>query len=148
MATAAIYGNFFLALGNKEHDLLDDVLKCMMTTSSYSPNQDTHDYKNDVTNEVTGTNYTATGVTLASKVFNYTAGTNIVMLDADNPSWASSTITNARNAVFYNSTPGADSSRGLISYVNFGGDVSTIAGLFQITLSASGLLRVTVGAEA
>jgi hypothetical protein len=61
------------AIMNKEVDLLDDTIKLLLTTSSYSPNYDAHDYKDDVTSEVSGTGYTAGGLTLASKTFAYTA---------------------------------------------------------------------------
>lgn len=53
-------------------DYLTDTLKIMLTTSTYSPNLDTHEVKSDVTNEITGTGYTAGGVTLASKTITYT----------------------------------------------------------------------------
>jgi len=46
----------------------------MLTTSSYSPAKDTHDFKDYVTNEVTGTGYSAGGATLGSKTL--TAGSD------------------------------------------------------------------------
>lgn len=54
-------------------DYLSDTLKVLLATSSYVPNLDTHEVKSDVTNEVTGTNYTAGGTTLASKTVTVTA---------------------------------------------------------------------------
>lgn len=54
-------------------DFLSDTIKVMLTTSTYSPNLDTHETKADVTNEISGTGYTAGGVTLASKTIVYTA---------------------------------------------------------------------------
>jgi hypothetical protein len=53
--TALVYGGFLQSLANKEIDLDTDVLKVMLCTSTYTPNQDTHKYKSSVTNEVTGT---------------------------------------------------------------------------------------------
>lgn len=47
-------------------DIDTDTIKCALTTSSYTPNLDTHDRFDDVTNEVTGTGYTAGGATLGS----------------------------------------------------------------------------------
>jgi hypothetical protein len=61
------------ALFNKEIDYLDDTIKVALLTSSYTPNLDTHDYHNDLTNEVTGTGYTSGGATLASKTLTVTA---------------------------------------------------------------------------
>jgi len=66
-----LYGNFFKALFNKEVDLDSDSLKVMLCTSSYTPDKDTHDYKNDVTNEVTGTGYSAGGAAIANPAFSY-----------------------------------------------------------------------------
>jgi hypothetical protein len=43
-----------------------DTIKCALTTSTYTVDIDTHDFFNDVTNEITGTGYTAGGATLAS----------------------------------------------------------------------------------
>ena len=60
--TAAWYGKAMLSILNKEVDLDTDTLKVMLCTSTYTPNQDTHQYKSDVTNEVSGTGYTATGL--------------------------------------------------------------------------------------
>jgi hypothetical protein len=140
--TAKMYGLFLKSLGNKEIDLDSDTLKVMLCTSSYTPNQDTHQYKSDVTNEVSGTGYTATGQTLASVTWAYTSGTNTMKLDATDPSWTTSTIT-ARYAVFYDSTPGSDATRPLISYMDFGQDEVSSAGTFTITLDAAGIVTLT-----
>jgi hypothetical protein len=51
---------------NKEIDLDSDTIKVMLCTSSYTPSQGTHQYKSSITNEVTGTGYTAGGTTVAS----------------------------------------------------------------------------------
>lgn len=141
--TAKYYGNFFKALANKEIDFNSDTIKCMLTTSSYTPDQDTHDYKDDVTNEVSGTGYTATGATIANCTITYTGATNTLKLDGDDVSWATSTIT-ARYAVIYDATPGSDATRPLICYIDFGADVSTTAGTFTITFDAAGIATVTV----
>jgi hypothetical protein len=49
-----------LARNNIDFDT--DTFKAMLVTSSYTPNKDTHDKRDDVTNEVAGTGYTAGGV--------------------------------------------------------------------------------------
>lgn len=54
-------------------DFLSDTIKAALTTSAYTPNLDTHETFADVTNEITGTGYTAGGVALASKTITYTA---------------------------------------------------------------------------
>lgn len=133
----------FLAAFNKEINILSDTIKVMLTTVSYTPDQDVDDYKNDVTNEVSGTGYTATGTPLTGVTFTYTAGTNTIMFDAADTSWTSSSIT-ARTAVVYDSTPATDATRPLILYQQSNADIVSTAGTFQITWNASGLMTIVV----
>lgn len=140
--TALVYGGFLQSLANKEVDLDSDTLKIMLCTSAYTPNQDTHRYKSSVTGEVTGTGYTSGGNTLGSVAVTYTAGTNTLMLDAADTSWANSTIT-ARYAVIYDSTPATDATRPLIAYIDFGADVSSSGAAFNITFDAAGIVTLT-----
>jgi len=139
--TAFLYGSVFAKLANKEIDLDTDTVKVALCTSAYTPAQDTHDYFNDITNEVTGTGYTAGGATLASKTVTYTAGTNTFTFDAADTSWASSTIT-ARYAVVYVST-GTAATSPLICYIDFGADVVSSGAAFTITWDAAGIFTLT-----
>lgn len=141
--TAFMYGLFPKSVWNKEVDLDSDAIKVMLCTSAYTPNQDTHQYKTSVTNEVTGTGYTAGGATLGSTVVAYTAGTNTLNFDAADTVWATSTIT-ARYAVVYDSTPGSDATRPLICYIDFGADVISTGGNFTIVWDVNGIISVTV----
>ena len=141
--TTFYYGLAFKSAFNKEIDLDTDTIKVMLCTSAYTPNQDTHQYKASVTNEVVGTGYTAGGATLTGVTVTYTAGTNTLAIDAADVSWASSTIT-ARYAVIYDGTPGTDATRPLIAYVDFGADVPSSGGPFSITWDAAGIATVVV----
>jgi hypothetical protein len=127
----------------KEVDFLNDTIKGMLTTVTYVPDQDAHDYKSDVTNEVTGTNYTAGGATLANKTVTYTSGTNTGKIDADDLVWASSTISNARVLVIYDATPGTDATRPLLFYSVFDANVSTDAGALTVTFDSAGIVTWT-----
>lgn len=140
--TAKLYGPFLQSLANKEVDLDSDTLKVMLCTSSYSPNQDTHRYKSDVTNEVTGTGYTAGGQTLTGVTVTYNATTNTLMLDANDPVWTGSTIT-ARFLVIYDDTPSTAATKPLICYWDFGEDQISSSGNFTATISGSGLATIT-----
>src|SRR5689334_12884037 len=121
--TAKMYGQALLRALNGGVNLTSDTIKVMLCTSSYVPDQDNHVYKDvSVTNEVTGTGYTAGGATLASKTLNYTGATNIIAFDAADTTWAASTIT-ARYAVIYDDTPA--SNKPLLAYVDFGADQSS-----------------------
>lgn len=137
------YGLAFKAAFNKEIDLDSDTIKVALVTSAYTFDQDAHDYFNDITNEVVGTGYTAGGATLGSPTVAYTGGTNTLAFDGADVSWATSTLT-ARGAVVYDATPGTAATRPLLCYVDFGADVSTTAGTFQITWDAAGIATVTV----
>lgn len=148
--TAYVYGKLFAnAFGGETAgesvaiDILSDTLKVMLTTSSYSPNQDTHEFKSSVTNEVSGTGYTAAGQALTSVTWAYAS--RVTTLDADDPTWATATIT-ARKAVYYDSTPGSDATRPLLVQVDFGGDVTSTSGNYSIIHDSSGIMTITVAA--
>lgn len=141
--SAKFYGKAFLSAFNKEIDLNSDTIKVALATSTYTPDQDAHDYFNDITNEVSGTGYTAGGATLGSAAVSYTGGTNTFAFDGADVSWTTSTIT-ARYAIVYDSTPGTSATNPLICYVDFGADVSTTAGTFSIVWDSAGLCTVTV----
>lgn len=139
--TSFWYGQALLKALNKEIDFDTDTIKVMLCTATYTPNQDTHVYKDvSVTNEVTGTGYTAGGATLTTKTITYDGTTNITKLDADDVTWASSTIT-ARYAVIYDDTPATN--KPLLGYVDFGADQSSSNGNFTITWDVNGILKIT-----
>jgi len=139
-----LYGNFLLKALNKEVDFDTDTIKVALLSSSYTPDQDAHDYWNDVsTYEVTGTGYTSGGATLASKTATYDSATNVVILDAADTTWASSTIT-ARYAVIYDDSGATAGAKALVGYVDFGADQSSTNGNFTITWDSTGIVRITV----
>lgn len=65
--TGKMFGSCIVKAFNKEIDFDTDAVKVMLCTNLYTPNQETHAYKSDVTNEVVGTGYIARGQALASK---------------------------------------------------------------------------------
>lgn len=139
---ANLYGSIYAKMANKEIDLDTDTVKVALVTSAYTFDQDAHDYFNDITNEVTGSGYTAGGATLASKTVGYTAGTNTFKFDAADVTWANSTIT-ARGAVVYVST-GVASTSPLLAYFNFGSDKISSGGDFDLVWDAAGIFTLTV----
>lgn len=139
-----LYGQFISQALNKEIDWDTDTIKVALLSNAYTPDQDAHNYFDDVVaNEVTGTGYTAGGNTLANKTNSYNSATNVITLDADDTTWSSSTIT-ARYAVVYDASPATNATRPLIGYVDFGSDQSSSNGNFTITWDATGIVRVTV----
>ena len=120
-----------MARGDIDFDT--DTFNAMLVTSSYTPNKDTHDFRDDVTNEVSGTGYTAGGVASAVTVTKDTANDKVtIQLGA--VSWASSTIT-ARGCVYYKSRGGASSADELVCYADLGSDVSSSGGTFSVAAS-------------
>lgn len=139
-----IYGSFFGKALNKEIDWDSDTIKVALVSSTHTPNQDTHDYWDDVQPaEVTGAGYTAGGAALGGKTISYDAANNVTVLDANDVTWANSTIT-ARYAVIYNDSGASPGQKPLLGYVDFGSDQSSANGNFTITWDATGIFRLSV----
>jgi len=135
-----IYNAFKKNIMNGSIDLDTDTIKVMLTTSTYEPSQDNDTYMNQVTNEVTGTGYTAGGATLANEAVTQDNTDNEGVLDADDVTWSTSTIT-ARYAVIYKSS-GASTTSPLICCIDFGADKSSSGGNFTIQWNAEGILNL------
>lgn len=142
--SAKLYGKFVVSVLNKEIDINSDTVKLMVTTSSYTPDQDTHDYKSDVTNEVSGTGYPSGGFTVANVTVTYDSGTNTIKIDGDDISESGVTLSAARYGVLYDSSPATDATRPLIGYIDFDGDQSVSNADFDVTWHANGIATVTV----
>lgn len=84
-ATFSFYLNGRKKCWDGSIDLDTDTLKVALTTSSYAYNLDTHVWFSDVTNEVTGTGYSAGGVTATTKLLTATAANSWSVV------WAAST---------------------------------------------------------
>ncbi len=130
--------------GNGAVNLQSLTLKMMLVTGTYTPNQNTHDFRDDLgATEVSGTNYTAGGNTLATVTVNLDGSGNIT-IDANDPaSWlqSASGFSNARRAIIYIARGGASSADELVAYSNdFGADLGNVAANLDITLSASGII--------
>lgn len=141
--TAYWYARAFTSVFNKLYDLVGgtDDTYVALTSSSYTPNQDTHDFFNDVTNELPSAGgYTANGQQLTSDDF--TQSTNVLTWDSTDPSWTTATFT-ARRAVYYAKLGGASSADPLVCWVDFGADEVVAAGTFTIVQSGSGIATVT-----
>lgn len=117
-------------------------LKVILCTSSYTPDQDAHDFYDDITNELSTANgYTAGGAALTESDPTYDAASNEVRLDAADVTWSDSTLT-ARYAVIYKDTATASTSP-LLAYIDFGEDKSSSAGNFTLQFAATGVLKIT-----
>lgn len=131
-----VYNSFWEDLAKGAIDLDTDTIKVLLTTSSYTEDKDTHLKRSSVTNEVSGTGYTAGGATAAITITKNTTN-DTTTISFDTVTWPTSTIT-ARKAVYYKSRGGASSADELIAINDFGTDVSSTGGTF--TLNASNLV--------
>ena len=133
-----IYTSFKRDIMNGAIDLDTDTIKVMLVTSSYTVSA-AHTKRSDITNEVSGTGYTAGGTAIGSPTVT-NVSTNGVF-DGSDVSWTTSTIT-ARGAVLYKSRGGASSADELVCYLDFGTDKVSTAGTFTISWNASGILNL------
>lgn len=139
--TATVYVPALEHLTDADFDWLADDIRVALVASGYTPNTDTHAYFSDVTNEVTGTGYTAGGAALGTKTRTLDTATNKVTLDAADTSWPGAVVT-PRYAVVYKKRGGAASADELLLLVDFGADVPASGG-FEILWNASGILTAT-----
>jgi hypothetical protein len=142
MAIAKMYGLSLKSLAAGEIDFLGGNMYAALTSNSYVPNQDTHDYFDDITNEVSGAGYTAGGVLLTAKTSVYTTGTNTLTLDAADPSWATVSIPEIRYVIFYLDS-GSDSTSPLLSYMDLEANYAPSAQSFTVTLASTGIATYT-----
>jgi hypothetical protein len=99
--------------------------KAMLVTSSYTENRATHTKRSDITNEASGTNYTAGGAAITvTQSLNTT--THVLTLTIGAVSWASSSIT-ARKLIVYRSRGGLSSADELVCCIDNGSDLISIS---------------------
>lgn len=128
-----IYNSAIDDLANGNIDFGADTFNLLLVTSSYTANKDTHVKRDDVTNEVSGTGYTAGGAATACTVTKDTA-TDKVTLSFASVSFSTATIT-AAGAVIYKARGGASSADELVAFIDFGGDVSSTGATFSVGVS-------------
>ena len=119
-------------------------IKAMLVGSGYTPDGDLHVYRSSVTNEITGSNYTAGGFVVSSPLVTTNPTTNQGVLDASDILLANITFnTAAQAAVLYGSTGLGIGSDPLIAYIDFTTGQAVTAGTFQIQWAAGGILALT-----
>jgi len=115
-----------------------DTYKIALYTSAANIGPSTTTYT--ATGEASGAGYTAGGATLSG--FNVTLDAGVAILDFTvDPSWPNSTIS-ARGCLIYN----ASKANRAVAAFDFGADVSSTNGTFQIAFpapaAATGLVRI------
>lgn len=124
-------------------DFVTDTIKCSLSTNTYVPDQDAHDFFNDVTNEITGTGYTAGGATLGTKSVSYDTATNELRLICADVAWGpGATFGPFRIGTIYKDT-GTASTSPILGWITFDSDQSVSNGTFTIDTDPTGVLYVT-----
>lgn len=142
---AVTVSGLYVTTWKKPHDGTDtvidyvttDVIKFALYTNSITPNFSTDTTQTAVpynANEVTGTGYTAGGVTLAGKTLTESP-TGSLMYDANDAAWTTATFSGARAGLGWDSTT---SSLALV-LVNFAADFAVTAGTFTVQFAATGI---------
>ena len=116
-------------------------IKAAVVAAGYTVDQNLHDFFNDITNEVTGTGYTAGGNALSTGTVTV-SGAGLVTVDLADPAvWSQNAggFSTGRRVIIYHDTGVSTTSR-LIAYsADFGADKGNVDGDFTVTLNASGL---------
>ena len=143
MSTANLYGSVLMQIVTGTIDMETDTLKISLHTSSYAPDQDADDFYDDVTDEISGTGYTAGGETLTGVALTYDGPTNTLTVDCDDPVWTAATLSGIRYAVVYKDT-GTASTSPLICWMDFLTNQSVSGSNFSIVIPGTGLIQATV----
>lgn len=113
-----------------------DTFKILLMKSGFVFDKDTHqDYADVIASEVAnGLGYTTGGVTLTGAIVSVDTALNVAKLLWDNPVWtASGGPLVASGAIIYDDSTlvgsGDDYTDAVISYIDFGGDVTITDGL-------------------
>lgn len=125
--SAAVCNSYKLEIMQGVHETAD-TYKIALYASAATLSKSTTAYS--ATNEVVGTGYVAGGATLTG--FTQALDTDTAYIDwTTDPTWPASTIT-ARGALIYNSSQGNKA----VAVLDFGGDITSTAGTFTVTLPA------------
>jgi hypothetical protein len=135
------YGLGLLDILEAPRDLEAVTLQLALATSSYTPNRDTHDFRDDFTaNELAnGNGYTTGGVVLTTIVTSYDSASDEVRLDFDDVSWTFTAGKTWLYGILFINTAGADSTDPLIGLLTW--DTSqTVSTSYTLQINSAGLL--------
>lgn len=142
----AVLGQFG-ATAARRVDWANDTIKVMLVKAAYAPDQDAHDFIDDVNaNEIAGgggTNYTAGGKELTEKAVSYDNATNTVRLKAKTLEWKEVTA-EFRYAVIYKDT-GVAATSPVLQYLDAGATQKIASGTVKVEWDATdGVARLVV----
>jgi hypothetical protein len=115
-------------------------LYAMFTSSTHTPNRATHDFEADLTNIVSGTNLSSSGVALTGATISLSS--NVITWDIGDVSVGSVTATGIRNIHIVDKTSGNAATNPLIMFCTLDGDISPSAGTLAVTINAAGVFTL------
>lgn len=141
--TVAWYGLGLQYLLDTPLDLETATVKLALVTDAYTPNRDTHDFRDDFTASelANGGGYSTGGVTLTNVLWSYDAASDQVRLDCDDASWTFTASKTWRYGVVYVDTGGADTTDPLIGLLTWDSNQS-VSTAYTLTIDAAGLLYI------
>jgi hypothetical protein len=141
-----VYDQFKLRQNNGNSIDLDNpsgTFKILLCAPAYTPDQDAHVFHSDLTNEVTGTGYTAGGNAVANPLLSHNTGSGLITFDGDDPAdWLQDAggFTDARVAVLYHDT-GVSGTSVLLAYNDFGANKNNVDHDLSVEMDAAGILQ-------
>lgn len=135
---SVIYNEYKKEVGKIDWET--DIFKVLLVDSGYIVDIVAHSNLDDVTNEVSGTGYTAGGKLLANKTITRDDTQNWSVYDADDSIWPNSTIT-ARAAIIYLDT-GTPATSTLLTFADLVVDKSSNGGDFVVQWHTEGVFKI------
>lgn len=143
--TPTIYGRFLESLLEGRVSTIADQMWCMLVTSAYLFNRNSHKFKSIISGEVIGSGYAAGGQRVTTSAIVYDSVNHAVNLPAGNLAWPSVTFNGAVGAVLYmNPSSLPDSAKPLVSFLDFGQTVNKNSQAFYINWAATGVIKLDV----
>lgn len=141
---ANLYGKFVQHLHKADVDFDTATFKGLICQGGYVPDFDAHEFRSSVTNEVTGTGYTAGGVALTGVAVTVDAAANRVKVDANDIDFGTVTFTSGTQIIIYLST-GSAATDILVGRWTFATTQSPTGAPFQVVVNADGLYYGSYG---
>lgn len=117
-----------------------DTFKLGLVTDTYAPNFNTHAAYADITNEITGSGYTAGGNALTTPTFAANTPAGYVRFDAVDRDWTSATFSSAEGAFLIDDTLTVPADP-LLSLTDFGAPYGVTSGTFTVQFDTNGIWR-------
>lgn len=137
------YGEANLNAWDKEMDYLADAFPVKLH-SGYTPDQDVHNYQDDLSGEhSTANGYTVGGQNLGTKTNTYTSGTNVIAFGAADIVWTATGTLTADVATVSCSTPGTAATNPLMTYHDSDADISATDAAWTFDIPVGGFATIT-----